>query len=145
MKRMRLLVAILIVWLFLFYNIERLSRPINITTVAYISLPLVALTIILIPRLRKAPLWVLLVVPVPLFLALKMWVGFPVWGLALPLTVTEICIIEVTAILTRWVSDGVAELEDVIARITIGFVERLPEPFSRGQAQRYRERSRARH
>ena len=145
MKRMRLLVAILIVWLFLFYNIERLSRPINITKVAYISLPLVALSIILVSRLRKVPLWVILVVPVPLFLALKMWVGFPVWGLALPLTVTEICIIEVTAILTRWVSNGVAELEDVVARITIGFVERLPEPFSKGQAQMYREMSRARH
>jgi len=145
MKRMRLLVAILIIWLFLFYNIERLSRPINITTVAYVFLPLVALPTILVPRLRKVPLWVVLVVPVSLFLALKVWVGFPVWGLALPLTVTEICIIEVTAILTRWVSNGVAELEDVVARITIGFVERLPEPFSKGQAQMYREMSRARH
>ena len=145
MKRMRLLVAILIVWLFLFYNIERLSRPINITTVAYVFVPAAALFTILIPRLRKAPLWVLLAVPVPLFLALKLWIGFPVWGTELPLTVTEICVIEVTIILTRWVSNGVAELEDVIARITIGFVERLPEPFSKGQAEMYQEMSRARH
>jgi hypothetical protein len=65
MKRMRFLVAVLIVWLFLFYNIERLSDPINLSSVAYTFVPLMAVLTILVPRLRKVPLGVLLVVPIP--------------------------------------------------------------------------------
>jgi GGDEF domain-containing protein len=142
---MRLLVAILIIWLFLFYNIERLSKPINITKVAYVFVPLTAVIAIVIPRLRKVPLWVLLAVPLPAFLLLKAWVGYPVWGMSLPLTVTEVGVIAVTTVLARCVNNGVSEFERAIARITIGQVDRLPEPFSTGQAEMYREVRRARH
>ena len=115
MRRMRFLVATLIIWLFLFYNVERLSEPINITSVAYTFVPLVAVINILTPRLRKVPLVALLVLPLPVFLALKSWMGLRLWGIALPLTVTEICIIAVTTILARWVSNGVNEFERAIA------------------------------
>jgi GGDEF domain-containing protein len=142
MKRMRFLVAMLIIWLFLFYNIERLSKPVNITGVAYTFVPIVAALTISVPRLRRVPLWVLLGVPVPIFLALKAWAGFPVWGMAMPLTMTELCVIAVTIILARWVSNGVGEFESAIA---IGQVDRLVEPFSAGQAEMYREIRRARH
>jgi GGDEF domain-containing protein len=145
MKRMRFLVAILIFWLFLFYNIERLSKPVDIAGVAYTFVPIVAALTISVPRLRRVPLWALLGVPIPIFLVLKAWTGFPVWGMAMPLTVTEICVIAVTIILARWVSNGVGEFESAIAHITIGEVERLVEPFSAGQAEMYREIRRARH
>lgn len=142
---MRLLVAILVIWLFLFYNIERLSKPINITKVAYVFVPLMTAIAIVIPRLRKVPLWVLLAVSLPAFLLLKAWVGYPVWGVSLPLTVTEIGVIAVTTVLARWVNDGVSEFESAIARITIGQADKLPEPFSTGQAEMYQEVRRARH
>jgi len=145
MKRMRFLVAILIIWLFLFYNIERLSRPINITNVAYIFVPLMAVLTIFISRLRKVPLWVLLVVSIPVFLVIKAWVKSRVWGASLPLTVTEMCFIAVTTILAHWVSDGMSEFESAVAHITIGQADALPEPFSTGQAEMYREMRRARH
>lgn len=144
MKRMRFLVAILVIWLFLFYNIERLSKPINITDVAYTFLPFVAVLTILISRLHKAPLGVLLVVPILIFLALKAWLKSSVWGTSLPLTVTEVCAIAVTIILARWVSNGVREFESAINRLTIGRADALPEPFSTGQAEMYREVRRAR-
>ncbi len=148
--RMRLLVTILIIWLFLFYNIERLSEPIDITRVAYTFVPLMAVLTILTPRIRKIPLWVLLVVPIPVFLAIKAWwvesSGSGVsWSASLPLTVTELCIITVTAIMARWVSNGVSEFEHAVARITIGQTDTLPESFSTGQAEMYREIRRARH
>ena len=142
---MRFLVAILIVWLFLFYNIERLSKPIDLTDVAYTFVPFVAATIILTPRLRKVPLWVFLTVSIPMFLVLKAWLKSRVWGAALPLTVTEICVIAVTIILARWVSNGVGEFERAIAHITIGQATALSEPFSTGQAEMYQEVRRARH
>ena len=145
MRRLRFLVAILIIWLFLFYNIERLSKPINITRVAYISVPIMAILTILVSRLRKVPLGVLLVGPVPIFLVLKAWMGFRVWGTAIPLTVTEICVIALTTIMARRVSNGLSEFESAIAHITIGQVGKLPEPFSTGQGEMYREVRRARH
>ncbi len=145
MRRMRFLIATFIIWLFFFYNVERLGESINITRMAYILVPLVAALIILVPRLRKVPLWALLVVPVPIFLVLKAWSGCRVWGRAIPLTVTEICAIAVTTILAHWVSNGMSEFENAIAHITIGQTGVLPEPFSTGQAEMYREVRRARH
>lgn len=145
MKRMRFLVAMVIIWLFLFYNIERLSKPVDIAGVAYTFVPIVAALVISFPRLRQVPLWVLLSVPVPIFVVLKAWVGYPLWGMAMPMTVTEICVIAVTIILARWVSDGVGEFESAIAHITIGKVDTLAEPFATGQAEMYREVRRARH
>jgi len=145
MKRMRFLVAILIIWLFLFYNIERLSEPINITRVAYTLVPIMAVLTILVPRLRKVPLGVLLVGPIPIVLVLRAWLGYGIWGTAIPLTVTEICVIALTTILARWVSNGMSEFENAIANITIGRVDKLPEPFSVGQGEMYREVRRARH
>jgi hypothetical protein len=144
-RRMRFLVLMLVIWLFLFYNIERLSKPVDIAGVAYIFVPIVAALTISIPRLRQVPLWVLLGMSIPIFLVLKAWVGFPVWGMAMPLTVTEICVIAVTIILARWVSNGVGEFESAIAHITIGQVDLLVEPFSKSQAEMYREIRRARH
>jgi GGDEF domain-containing protein len=145
MKRLRLLVAILVTWLFLFYNIERLSEPINITRVAYTLVPFMAVLTILIPRLRKVPLGVLLVGPIPIILVLRVWLRYGIWGTAIPLTVTEICVIALTTILARWVGNGMSEFEDAIANITIGQVGKLPEPFSTGQGEMYREVRRARH
>jgi GGDEF domain-containing protein len=67
------------------------------------------------------------------------------WGTSLPLTVTEVCAIILTTILARWVSNGLSEFESAIAHITIGQVGTLPEPFSVGQGEMYREMRRARH
>ena len=145
MKRMRFLVATLIAWLFLFYNIERLSAPINITDVAYTFVPFVAALTILVPRLRRVPLGVLLLAPIPVFLVLKAWWKSRVWGTSLPLTVTEICVIVVTILLARWVSNEVSEFESALAHITIGYTAELPEQFSAGQTEMYQELRRARH
>jgi GGDEF domain-containing protein len=142
---MRFLVAMLIIWLFLFYNIERLSKPIDITGVAYTFVPIVAALTISVSRLRQVPLAVLLGVPIPVFLVLKAWVDPPVWGIEMPLTVTEICVIAITIILARWVSNGMDEFESAIAHITIGQIDTQVEPFSTGQAEMYREIRRARH
>jgi GGDEF domain-containing protein len=145
MKRMRFLIAILVTWLFLFYNIERLSEPINITRVAYTLVPIMAVLVILVPRLRKVPLGVLLVGPIPIVLVLRAWLRYGTWDTAIPLTVTEICVIALTTILARWVGNGLSEFESAIANITIGQAGKLPEPFSIGQGEMYREVRRARH
>ena len=146
MKRMRILIVVFVIWLFLFYNIERLSENIDITDVAYTFLPLLAAFIVLVPRLRQIPLRWLLLAPVPVFLVLKAWLKSRVWGRSLPLTITEICCIGVTTILAYLISNEVSEFEQAVAHITIGQSSRLDRSSSSsGQAEMYREVKRARH
>ena len=141
---MRFLVAILIIWLFLFYNIERLSSPIDITDVAYTFVPLMVIVVMLVPRLRSIPLGALLIAPIPVFLVIKALVKSSVWGESLPLTVTETCAIVLTTLLARWVSTAVGEFESAVTRISIGQVNKLPKSSSVGQAKMYQEVRRAR-
>jgi GGDEF domain-containing protein len=145
MKRMRFLVSALVIWLFLFYNIERLSESIDIIDVAYVFVPLMAVLTLLVSRLRRIPLWGLLAMPIPVFLVLKAWWRPSVWSTSVPLTVTEVCVIAVTITLAHLVSSGLSEFESAIAHISIGQVDTLPKPFSTGQAEMYREMRRARH
>ncbi len=144
MKRMRFLVAILVIWLFFFYNIERLSRPVNFTIAAYVLVPAMAVIIVLVPRLHKVPLGVLLIAPVVTFLVLKVSLEEHVWGATLPLTVTEACAIALTVILARWVSIEVNEFERAVGHIVIGEANNLSNPFSTSQVEMYQELRRAR-
>ncbi|MDY0018576.1 MAG: hypothetical protein RBT47_01100 [Anaerolineae bacterium] len=143
MKRMRFWVAIMIVWMFLVYSIERGNDAVNITGAAYIFVPVVAVLMIAVPAMRKIPLWVLLASQGALFLMIKTW-GATVWGSALPLTVTELFIISVTASLARSVSKGVGEFEHALARITIGSTDALADSLSNGETEMYKELKRAR-
>jgi len=141
---MRFLVAILVIWLFFFYNIERLSGPVNFTLAAYVLVPMMAVLIILIPRLHKVPLAVLLIVPVVVFLILKVLLEEHVWGATLPLTVTEACAIALTVILARWVSIKVNEFERAVGHIVVGQADNLSSSFSASQVEMYQELRRAR-
>ena len=144
MKRLRILVAILIAWLFFFYNIERLSEPIDITDVAYTFVPAMVIAAVLAPGLRRVPLWAHVLIPIPVFLVLKVWMKSHVWGPYLPITVTEVCAIALTTLLARSVSTAICEFEGAIAHITLGQPGKSPEPFSVGQGEIYRQIRRAR-
>jgi GGDEF domain-containing protein len=144
MKKMRWLVAILVIWLLAFYNLERLGGSVGITSVAYAFVLAMVVITMLVSHLSRVPLWVLLVVPIPIFLVLKAWAGLRVWGAAIPLTVTEMSAIVLTTILARCVSAEVSEFESAVAHITMGQIGKPPEPFSARQGDIYREVRRAR-
>ncbi len=141
---MRFIVSTLIVWLFFFYNFERLSPSINLTGIAYLFVPIVAVLIIIIPSMRRVPLWGVLLISLISFLALKM-LGWREWATSLPLTVIEMGVVGVTATLARQVGSGLGEFEQVVARITIGKSGRFSESFTGGQMEMHRELKRARH
>jgi GGDEF domain-containing protein len=106
---------------------------------------LMAVVGIMVRRGPKMPLWAMLIVPIPLFLLVKSLEGDALWGAALPLTVTEVCVIAITTILASWVSNALTEFEHAIAHITIGPVSVPLDSSSTGQAEMYREIRRARH
>jgi GGDEF domain-containing protein len=143
-NRMRFVVAIMIVWLFLFYNIERISPSINLTDVAYTFTPVLVAVVMLTPRLRSIPLWLLLVVVIAVFLIVKTWIRSNIWGAYLFLTVTEACAVALTTILARSVSLAVSEFESAVSHISIGPADKMLEATSTGQAKIYQEVRRAR-
>jgi GGDEF domain-containing protein len=144
MKRLRFFVTVLITWLFIFFNVERFSRSINFTDVAYFFVPTSAIITILVTRSRKVSLWAILGGAIPLFLILKYWLKSGDLGNSLPLTVTEVCFIAVTILLARWLSYGIGEFEHVIANITFAQTGASVNSFSVEQAEMYRELNRAR-
>jgi hypothetical protein len=144
MKRLRFLIVTIVLWLFLLYNIERLSQPINISSVAYIFIAIAVTLTILLPQLHRVPLWLVLIGPMPVFLILKLWLGYPFRGAAILLTVTEISFIAVTSLLARQVNHVLGEFERVVADITIDMVGKPTVSFAAGQGEMYREVRRAR-
>lgn len=144
MKRMRILNTLLITWLLFFYNIERLSEPINITGTAYFFVSIVVIASVIFPPWRRVPSWALLVMVILAFLLLKSLGESRVFGAGLPVTVTEICAIIISFTLAQWTSKAISEFERAVAHFTFKHVGKSPESFSSGQGEIYREVRRAR-
>jgi hypothetical protein len=150
MKRLRLWITLLILWLIFFFNIERINSPINIRSYTYIFAAVVAAGTLALPRLQRIPFLALLAVPIPIFLWLKATIEKGFWydnlltGYALPLTVTQVSAIILTGLLARQILYGLREFEEVITGITFGYIGKPPKPFSEGQGAMYTEVKRAR-
>ena len=150
MKSLRFWIIILIVWLIFFFNIERINSPVNIRSYTYIFVAVVVALTLALPKLQNIPFLMLLTVPIPVFLGLKALMEKGHWyenllvGYALPLTVTQVSAIILTGLLARQINYRLCEFEEVIAKITFGYIGRLPKPFSDGQSTMYKEVKRAR-
>jgi hypothetical protein len=145
MKKLRFWTTVLIVWLIFLFNIERINSPVNIQAYTYIFVAITAVITLMLPRLQWLPYWVLILVSVPAFLLFKaFWSNHPIWGAALPLTVTQISAVILTGLVARQINYGLREFEDVITDISFGQVGSLPKPFSEVQSSMYREVRRAR-
>jgi GGDEF domain-containing protein len=150
MKSLRLWITLLILWLIFFFNIERINSPINIRSYTYIFVAVVVALTLVLPKLQRLPFLILLLTPIPIFLAFRAFMERGHWydnlltGYALPLTVTQVSAILLTGLLARQIHYGLREFENVIANITFGYIGKLPKPFSEGQGTIYREVRRAR-
>ena len=150
MRTMHYRALLLVVWLVFFYNIERVRWFVGagqiqfVTRYAYIFVALAASITLALPALHRLPLWLLSSGGVVLYLALKAQLGYPLWGEALPVTITEICAVLVTALLTRHVIGAIREFENSIVNFTIKRVGRHTEPFGVEQGEMYQEVRRAR-
>lgn len=150
MRTMHYRVLLLAAWLVFFYNLERVSKFVStqrldlLTPYAYVFVALVVLVTLAIPTLHRLSLPLLVSVGVIAFLVVKAWFGYPLWGHALPLTVTEVCAFLVTGLLTRQVIWAIREFETSIVNFTIKHVGRHPKTFAIEQGEMYQEVRRAR-
>lgn len=144
MNRMRSAVIALIAWLLFLSVLGWLVEPIKVSGEAYLFASLMAILTIFVSQVRKIPLWLLLVVPAPMLLVLKLWAGYDVWGADFVMTVIEVCAISVTTILAHRVSLGLSEFESAVAHIGFWQTGELSESYSTGLAEMYQEVRRAR-
>lgn len=143
MNRLRILLGLTIAWFFLLYNIERLSSPINIASFVYGFTFLTAIAVIAVPALHQQPLFLVLALLLPIYFFLKWYLGYPIGGTNLPLTVTEIVTIVVTLLLARQIMERFVHLQQAIARVTLSHLQ-AAATFDDGQGLIYREIRRAR-
>lgn len=144
MKALRFWVVVLLSWFFLFYNVERLSSPINIASFVYVMTAVLGILIILFPWLLRISLSWLLLTPMLFFFGLKYWLGYQIAGENLPITVTEICALALTILLSRQIGLHIDEIRETISNVMIGHLKHLSQPFDVGQRDIYREVRRAR-
>jgi len=134
----------LTVWLVFLFNIERVIHPVDITKYTYVFVTFVAIIILLIPGSQRIPLWLLTGIPSALLLLMQIWVGDPVLGPELPVTVTEVSSIVLTALLARQMNRSLLEFEDAVSKIAINYIGSPVDDFDEEQNVMYRELKRAR-
>ena len=144
MKQLRNWCAVFYVWLFVLYNIERLYKPMNLASFVYVLAAATAIPILIFPQLQRLSPVFLFGLLTPVTLGLKAWLGYGIGGIYLPITITEIGAIWVTAALAMKLGRS---LEDLRAAALAALLAHLPhrtQSFEQGQAEIYREVSRAR-
>ncbi len=144
MKELRNRLAELLVWLFIFYNIERMFGPINIVSFVYVYVLICSLAILFVSSIQRIRLfWLFLLALPPYFLVKDLIFSSPI-SRGLPLTVTEISAIWLTVFLSRQLGQTIDELSKTISSLLIGSEQAAPNSFDEGQGQIYREIRRAR-
>lgn len=144
MQRIRIPVSLLIIWLFVFYNLERMSRMIDISQVAYMAVPVIATLVLLFPQFGQANFVIKTIVTTCLFVVAEIvWlVMVQQWPQSFDAAMLflEVAALTLTIWLTRQVSLGMHEFESAVVNITLG---QVGERRSR-QGEMYREVKRAR-
>lgn len=139
MKELRFWFIGILGWFFLLYNMERLSEPINVASFIYILTMVFAILIILFPWFQRIPLLWLLMIPLPLYFALKIWLGYPIGGRNLPITITELCALALTTILAQQVGQRLEEFLEAVTDLMVNHLKNRACPFEEGQGEMYRE------
>lgn len=150
MKKLQFFIALLIVWLIFLFNIERLTRTVDIRSYTYIFVALIAIIVVAWPGLSNRYFWVIQVAVIPTYLIIKVLLERGTWqqnlfdGFAFPTTVTQVAAIVLTGILARQISSGLLDVKHIIHNLTFGRIGTLPSRFSEEQGVMYNEIKRAR-
>lgn len=144
MKRIRIRVIMLAIWLIVFYLIDRLLDPISFSD-ASISLVFgMAIVTLVMRRKPSVSFWGIAIPPVIALFVIKLFTGEFTLEYSVPLTIVEACTIILTTILASWVNSALREFEDTVAQITLGPQENSSELTLSGLGSVYREVRRAR-
>jgi GGDEF domain-containing protein len=146
MNRMRAWIILLIGWLFLFFNIERINEPIDISSFVYVLATLATAAMLLLWRISsKVHLAVFMSVVYAFYFTLKPLLGYEIGGKMLPLAITEVASLLVTVLIAKQISVGMLDFEQTIENLTFRQIGLPPELYESVDAERlYRELKRSR-
>jgi hypothetical protein len=144
MKRFRNTVGILLIWFFLFYNIERINEPINLASFVYVYVLICSLVMLFFHPVLSIHFFWLFLFSLPPYFMLKEWFYHNLAGRNLPLTVTEVVAIGLTIYLSRQVARQLNEIGEAVISTIINPLRKDIYPFESSQSDIYREIRRAR-
>jgi len=144
MLRLRLLLVSLIGWLAILYNIERVQESLNIATFVYVLIFALSFVLFLAPRAFAYYPVATSAILLAIYGILKVSLGYPIAGAALPITIVEIGSLLLTILLLRYITIILVDFEDTVANITINLLGIPPRLSDNDLEEVYREVRRAR-
>lgn len=144
MTTLRLRLLVLIVWLFVFGNIERVYESINIASFVYVYTVAIAASYLLVGWFRKTALIWTATPLIALFFLIKAQLGYALVGQALPITITELCAISITIYLSRTLAGSVDIFEEAATQTMMIHLNDPSIPFEEGQHRIFQEMKRSR-
>ncbi|MGF1578055.1 MAG: hypothetical protein ACFCD0_01695 [Gemmataceae bacterium] len=142
--KFRATIVLLLLWLAIVFNVERLHKPINLASFVYPLAGLLAAGIVLIPSIRKATLIEVSIISLALYVVLKWWLGYEFLGSMLPITITECVVLCVTILLSWCVASQIDEFMRSAADISAMQACEEVLGLKEGDAKMYAEVQRAR-
>jgi hypothetical protein len=146
MHKLRFGLAVNVIWFFLFYNIERINKPINIASFVYAMVPMSVALLAIFPVLHRRQAFTLFMLgEILTYLLIKLNLGYEVIGDQLPLTLFEVTTLTISAVLFRFYLGNIFSFEDLLQQITFRQLGMPPRIVSSLQAEElYREVKRSR-
>jgi len=144
MRRLYYSIVLLIIWLSLIFNLERIVAAFPLSSFLYWFLPLCSVLIISVLRWQKvSSSWIFAVV-LSAYGLLRYQLVYPISRVDLALVVNEVTAIAVTLFISIFIGQRLQDLRTTLAGLVIGQIDEEVKPFERGQGLLYREVRRAR-
>jgi hypothetical protein len=144
MERLKFWTVLFVLWLCVFFTIERLHEPMNIASFVYVMTAILSAAVLLYPRLSERNQVGLFVASLGLMLILKRALGYPSLGAALPITVTEGLALGITIYLSGRVNFSIQHFQQAALKIASASQAGHAADFDSGQSEIYRDLRRAR-
>lgn len=144
MTGLRIWISASLIWLLVFYNVERFHEPLNIASFVYVYSAIVAVLLIAVKSASTSPIGWMIAGGVATMIAVKCWLGYQVVGAALPLSITEACALSLTLWLAHRIGKAIHSFEEGATQLVVMHSASTALPFDAGQAAMYREIRRAR-
>jgi hypothetical protein len=134
----------MVLWMFAFYNVERLHAPLDFASFVYPLATAAALAVLVIPGAARVATPLLTGAALACYAVLKAMQPRPIFGEALPVTVTELSSIVLSVALAAKLAREHAAFESSLGFALLEHLEHRCAPFEIGQAQMVQEMRRAR-
>jgi hypothetical protein len=144
MTKLRLWIALLLTWLLLFFNIERFHEPLNIASFVYVLAALIAILIVVLRSDQGLRFASLVGASLVSLIMLKWALGYRIIGPGLPITVTEVSALLITAGFGWLIAQGIREFEANAHQVLNMHFDSHTPSLDTSQAQLYREVRRSR-